>query len=50
MRRPLAKGRGDGFFQHVSTIIVFAPDDFTLCDNARQGSIVRMGRPLLLLP
>ena len=26
-----------GWFQHGSTIIVFAPDGFTLCDNVREG-------------
>jgi phosphatidylserine decarboxylase len=39
-----------GWFQHGSTIIVFAPDGFTLCPNVREGSVVRMGQPLMRLP
>lgn len=46
----LHKGEEMGWFQHGSTIIVFAPAGFTLCDNVQQGSIMRMGRPLLRLP
>jgi phosphatidylserine decarboxylase len=46
----LAKGEEMGWFEHGSTIIVFAPDGFALCDNVREGSIVRMGEPLLRLP
>jgi phosphatidylserine decarboxylase len=44
------KGEEMGWFQHGSTIIVFAPDGFTLCDNVREGVGVRMGQPLLQLP
>jgi phosphatidylserine decarboxylase len=47
---PLRKGEEMGWFQHGSTIIVFAPDGFTLCDNVRDGAVVRMGQPLLRLP
>jgi len=46
----LRKGEEMGWFQHGSTIIVFAPNGFTLCDNLRQGSTIRMGQPLLRLP
>jgi phosphatidylserine decarboxylase len=46
----LRKGEEMGWFQHGSTIIVFAPQGFTLCDSARLGSIIRMGQPLLRLP
>jgi phosphatidylserine decarboxylase len=44
------KGEEMGWFQHGSTIIVFAPDGFTLCDNVREGASIRMGQPLLRLP
>ena len=44
------KGDEMGFFQHGSTIIVLAPDGFALCDNVKEGSIIRMGQPLMRLP
>lgn len=44
------KGDEMGWFQHGSTIIVFAPDGFALCDNVRPGSTIRMGQPLMRLP
>jgi phosphatidylserine decarboxylase len=47
---PFRKGEEMGWFQHGSTIIVFAPDGFTLCDNVREGAGIRMGQPLLRLP
>ena len=34
---PLAKGEEMGWFQHGSTIIVFAPHGFTLAEGIRQG-------------
>jgi phosphatidylserine decarboxylase len=46
----LRKGEELGWFQHGSTIIVFAPDGFALCDNVREGSLIRMGQPLMTLP
>jgi phosphatidylserine decarboxylase len=39
-----------GWFEHGSTIIVFAPGDFELCENIREGETVRMGQPLMRLP
>ena len=39
-----------GWFQHGSTIIVFAPDGFELCASVREGSIIRVGQPLLRVP
>ena len=39
-----------GWFEHGSTIIVFAPEGFSLCEDARPGTVVRMGQPLLRLP
>ena len=47
---PVAKGEELGWFQHGSTIIVFAPDGFALCEHVREGATIRMGRPLLRLP
>ena len=44
------KGEEMGWFQHGSTIIVFAPDGFTLCDDVREGTNIRMGQPLMKLP
>jgi phosphatidylserine decarboxylase len=47
-----AVGKGDelGWFEHGSTIIVFAPHGFTLCDNVRDGASIRMGELLMRLP
>jgi phosphatidylserine decarboxylase len=47
---PMRKGEEMGWFQHGSTIIVFAPDGFALCDNVQEGALIRMGQPLLRLP
>jgi phosphatidylserine decarboxylase len=47
---PFRKGEEMGWFQHGSTIIVFAPDGFALCDGVREGTPIRMGQPLLRLP
>jgi phosphatidylserine decarboxylase len=47
---PLAKGEEIGWFQHGSTIIVFAPEGATLSEGVREGSRVRMGQPLMRLP
>ena len=43
------KGEELGWFEHGSTIIVFAPDGFTLCENVREGANIQVGRPLLRL-
>src|SRR5262245_1004714 len=45
-----SKGQELRWFQHGSTIIVFAPDGFTLCDDVREGATIRMGQPLMRLP
>jgi phosphatidylserine decarboxylase len=45
-----AKGQELGWFEHGSTIIVFAPDGFSLWDNVREGDIVRVGQPLMRMP
>jgi phosphatidylserine decarboxylase len=41
------KGDELGWFEHGSTIIVFAPEGFALCDNIRDGAVVRVGEPLM---
>jgi phosphatidylserine decarboxylase len=46
----LRKGEEMGWFQHGSTIIVFAPDGFTLCDEVAEGRTIRVGQPLMRLP
>ncbi len=42
-----AKGEEMGWFQHGSTIIVFAPQGFALCDGITEGTRIRMGEALL---
>jgi phosphatidylserine decarboxylase len=44
------RGEEMGWFQHGSTIIVFAPDGFMLCDSVQEGTIIRVGQPLMRLP
>lgn len=44
------KGDEMGWFEHGSTIIVFAPESFTLCGNVAEGTQIRMGQPLMRLP
>jgi phosphatidylserine decarboxylase len=46
----LSKGQEMGWFQHGSTIIVFAPTGVSLCGSVYQGAVIRMGRPLMRLP
>ncbi len=45
-----ARGQELGYFQHGSTIIVFAPPGFSLCPGIEPGQRVRMGRALMALP
>ena len=45
-----ARGQEMGYFQHGSTIIVFAPRGFTLCAGVEPGQRIRMGAPLMALP
>jgi phosphatidylserine decarboxylase len=45
-----AKGEEMGWFQHGSTIIVFAPRGFVLHESIAPGVRVRMGQPLMRLP
>ncbi len=44
------KGQELGRFEHGSTIIVFAPHTFTLCDHVREGAMIRVGEPLMRMP
>ena len=44
------KGEELGWFEHGSTIIVFAPDGFALSKNIRDGATIRMGQPLMRVP
>jgi len=47
---PLRKGEEMGWFELGSTIVAFAPAGFSLCEGATQGTVIRMGQPLLRLP
>jgi len=47
---PFHKGEELGWFEHGSTIIVFAPDGFELCENVREGRVLCMGQPLMRVP
>jgi phosphatidylserine decarboxylase len=47
---PLRKGQEVGWFELGSTIVVFAPRGFTLCEGIRDGAKIRVGQPLLRLP
>jgi phosphatidylserine decarboxylase len=44
------KGEEMGWFEHGSTIIVFAPEGFRLCDTMRSGATIRVGEPLMQIP
>ena len=46
----LQKGQEMGWFEHGSTIIVFAPDGFALCDGVCEGATIRVGEALMRLP
>jgi phosphatidylserine decarboxylase len=46
----VAKGQELGWFEHGSTIIVFAPRGFSLCEGIAEGLPVRMGQRLMRLP
>lgn len=47
---PFRKGDELGWFEHGSTIIVFAPKGFRLCDDIGEGTVLRAGRALMHLP
>jgi phosphatidylserine decarboxylase len=41
------KGDELGWFEHGSTIIVLAPDDFEFCDNVVESARISAGQPLM---
>ena len=45
----LCKGQEMGWFEHGSTAILFAPENFSLCDGVTEGATIRMGEPLMRL-
>jgi phosphatidylserine decarboxylase len=44
------KGEEMGWFEHGSTILLFAPEGFSFCENVREGATIRVGEPLMRLP
>ena len=46
----VAKGQELGWFEHGSTIIVFAPKGFALAPGIETGRTIRMGQALMRLP
>ena len=45
-----AKGQEMGWFEHGSTILVFAPKGFALAEGIAEGTRIRMGQALMRLP
>ena len=45
-----SKGQELGWFEHGSTIILFAPAGFQVCQGIQTGEALRMGQALLHLP
>ena len=43
----VARGEELGWFEHGSTIILFAPKGFTLCESIQFGTQIRMGQRLM---
>jgi phosphatidylserine decarboxylase len=46
----VAKGAEMGWFEHGSTIILFAPEGFALADGVREGLKIKAGQALMRLP
>ncbi len=44
---PFRKGEEMGWFQHGSTILMFVPQGFVMCEGVREGGRIRMGAPLM---
>ena len=44
------KGDEMGWFQHGSTIVVFAPKGFIVCDKITEDTPLFVGQPLMRLP
>ena len=49
-RVAVTKGEEMGRFEHGSTIIVFAPKGFALCERVQEGSVIQVGQPLMRVP
>ena len=47
---PYRKGEEMGWFEHGSTIIVFAPKGFGLAEGIEAGTRIRMGQALMRMP
>jgi phosphatidylserine decarboxylase len=47
---PFEKGQEMGWFEHGSTIIVFAPSGYELCPYIKQGHRIKMGEALVAVP
>ncbi|MEJ1963010.1 MAG: archaetidylserine decarboxylase [Gammaproteobacteria bacterium] len=45
----MSKGQEMGWFQHGSTIIVFAPEGMSFAEGVREGQRVKMGQPVFRL-
>ena len=45
--RTVKKGDEIGYFEHGSTIVMFAPSNFRFPDTVKTGNTIRMGQPLL---
>lgn len=46
----VARGEEMGWFEHGSTIILFAPKGFKLCESIGPGARLRMGQRLMKIP
>jgi phosphatidylserine decarboxylase len=46
----LRKGEEMGWFEHGSTIVVFAPEGSRLCEGIKAGVTIRVGQPLMRIP
>jgi len=47
---PVVRGEELGWFEHGSTIILFAPAGFKVCAHLQSGHRVRMGEALIEIP
>ena len=48
--KPVLRGEELGWFEHGSTIILFAPAGFKVCPHLKPGDRIRMGEALLQIP
>lgn len=47
---PVKRGEELGWFEHGSTIILFAPAGFKVCPHLQTGHRIRMGEALMEIP